>query len=63
MKERAAIVSALVAALMLLVPFAFHTRAKAATVPAACVVDNGPNGAHLQVGYAPNGPTDCTTLP
>jgi hypothetical protein len=28
-----------------------------------CVVVNGPNGAHLQVGYAPAGPASCTQLP
>lgn len=33
------------------------------TVPAACAVVNGPNGAAVQAGYAPNGPSDCTTLP
>jgi hypothetical protein len=31
-------------------------------VPPACVVvDSAP--LHAQVGYAPNGPADCTTLP
>jgi hypothetical protein len=31
-------------------------------VPPACVVvDQDP--VHVQVGYAPNGPEDCTTLP
>ncbi|HUR51890.1 MAG TPA: hypothetical protein VMZ11_07190 [Mycobacteriales bacterium] len=36
--------------------------ATAAPVPPACVVvDQDP--VHLQVGYAPNGPADCTTLP
>ena len=29
----------------------------------ACVVVNGPGGLHLQLGYAPNGPEDCTVLP
>ena len=33
------------------------------SVPAACVVVNGPNGATVQAGVAPNGPGDCTTLP
>lgn len=33
--------------------------------PAAptCVVVNGPNGATLQLGYAPDGPAGCRTLP
>jgi hypothetical protein len=35
----------------------------AGPVAAACVVVNAPGGAHLQVGYAPNGPSDCTVLP
>jgi hypothetical protein len=47
---------------MLAVPFAVHTPAKAAT-PAACIVVNGPNGAHLQVGLAPSGPAGCVALP
>lgn len=63
MRKRVALVSAVVGGLTLVVPFAVHTSAKAATVPAACVVVTGPNGAHLQVGYAPNGPADCTALP
>ncbi|MGH2794905.1 MAG: hypothetical protein ACRDKG_11445 [Actinomycetota bacterium] len=29
----------------------------------ACIVVNGPAGLHLQLGYAPNGPEDCTVLP
>jgi hypothetical protein len=29
--------------------------------PACVVVDQAP--LHAQVGYAPNGPSDCTTLP
>jgi hypothetical protein len=31
-------------------------------VPAACVVVNA-TPLHAQVGYAPNGPSDCTMLP
>ncbi|MCU1587166.1 MAG: hypothetical protein JWN31_659 [Frankiales bacterium] len=34
----------------------------APTVPAACVVVSS-NGAHLQLGLAPNGPDDCIQLP
>ena len=33
------------------------------SVPPACVVVNGPSGVSVQAGYAPNGPSDCTTLP
>jgi hypothetical protein len=35
---------------------------QASPVPPACVVVNAPP-ANVQVGYAPNGPADCTTLP
>jgi hypothetical protein len=31
-------------------------------IPPACVVAHGPSGADLQVGYAPNGPSDCVVL-
>ena len=62
MKKRVAIVSAVAGALMVAVPFAVHTPAKAAT-PAACVVVNGPSGAHVQVGLAPNGDAGCVALP
>ena len=31
-------------------------------IPAACVVVDQPP-VHLQLGYAPNGPDDCTQLP
>ena len=34
----------------------------AGPVPPACVVVDAPP-VHAQVGYAPNGPGDCTTLP
>jgi hypothetical protein len=36
--------------------------ASAGPVPPACVVVDSPP-LHAQVGYAPNGPADCTTLP
>jgi hypothetical protein len=63
MKKRVAIVSAVAGALTLVVPFTVHSSAKAATLPPACVVVNGPGGLHLQAGYAPNGPAGCTALP
>ena len=44
--------------LYLLVPGA-DAKPHAATIPPACVVVNGPNGLTVQVGYAPNGPSDC----
>jgi hypothetical protein len=36
--------------------------ASADPVPAACVVVDA-DPVHAQVGYAPDGPADCTTLP
>ena len=36
--------------------------ASSSAAPAACVVVNGPAGLHLQLGYAPNGPEDCTVI-
>jgi hypothetical protein len=32
-------------------------------LPPACVIVTAPNGVTVQVGYAPNGPGDCTPLP
>lgn len=40
----------------------FAVSASADPVPPACVVVNA-DPVHAQVGYAPNGPSDCTTLP
>jgi hypothetical protein len=58
MKKKVILLALTVAGLA--VPFV--GRAHAATVPAACVAGNvGP--AHLQLGYAPNGPAGCTKLP
>jgi len=34
-----------------------------AAAPAACLVVNGPSGLHLQIGYAPHGPSDCRHIP
>lgn len=49
-------------ALCLVVPAA-QAGTPSATVPPACVVATGPNGVTLQIGYAPNGPADCTHIP
>jgi hypothetical protein len=35
---------------------------QATSVPAACVVVNGPGGATIQAGYAPTGPGGCTQI-
>ena len=40
----------------------FSLSAQADPVPSACVVVDAPP-VHVQVGYAPNGPGDCTALP
>jgi hypothetical protein len=59
MKKKIAVAfAAVAAAVAMLVPVSSHAAA-----PAACVVVNGPSGLHLQVGYAPNGPSDCTHIP
>jgi len=55
-------VSALAAAFPLVIPAAAHAGTSLPTGP-ACVVVNGPNGLHVQVGYAPTGPKGCTPLP
>ena len=41
---------------------ALAAHSSAPPVPPACVVVNA-NGDTLQVGYAPDGPSDCTSLP
>lgn len=40
----------------------FSLSAQADLVPPACVVVDAPP-VHVQVGYAPKGPGDCTALP
>lgn len=44
------------------VPLAATAGSEAASIPAACVVIHGPNGATIQAGYAPTGPTGCTQV-
>lgn len=63
MRMRLIICAAAVAVGAAAVPALAATSSPSPTLPPACVVVNGPNGAHLQVGYAPGGPADCTTLP
>ena len=59
MKKKIAVAFAAVAgAVAMLIPASSN-----AAVPAACLVVNGPSGLHLQVGYAPNGPSDCQHIP
>lgn len=52
------IAGSIVGATLMLLAFS----AKADPIPPACVVVSAPP-ANVQVGYAPNGPGDCTTLP
>ena len=52
-KKLAIAVATAAAALAMLAP----TASRAATP--TCVVVNGPHGFHLQIGYAPNGPSGC----
>jgi tripartite-type tricarboxylate transporter receptor subunit TctC len=57
MKKRVVIAVVVGGAMGTLVPASY---ASAQTqVPPECVVANGPGGATVQVGYAPNGPSDC----
>lgn len=56
-KRLALIVATAAGAIALLVPLS-----SSAQVEPACVVVDGPAGLHLQLGYAPNGPSDCTAL-
>ena len=65
MKRRAllAMTAATVAGGLYLVTPGASTKPHAATtVPAECVVVNGPNGLTIQVGYAPSGPAGCHQL-
>lgn len=48
--------------LYLAMPGASAKSHAATTVPAECVVVNGPNGLTIQVGYAPTGPAGCHQL-
>ncbi|MFY9588529.1 MAG: hypothetical protein WAT66_13845 [Actinomycetota bacterium] len=60
MRKRVALLGvAAAAAVALLVP----VSSSAQQAQPACVVVDGPGGLHLQIGYAPNGPDDCTHLP
>jgi hypothetical protein len=59
MKKLILCLVALAAALALLVPVA----STAAPPPPYCVIVDGPNGFHLQIGFAPNGTDDCTHVP
>jgi hypothetical protein len=64
MRARLVIGGVLLAAAGALAIPAFAAPAPSATtLPAACVVVNGPSGATLQIGYAPTGPSGCTQLP
>lgn len=57
MKKKIAVgIAALAGALAMLVPV--PSRAASPT----CIVINGPQGLHIQVGYAPHGPQDCKVV-
>ena len=49
-------------AIAIAAPLAASANAQAPQASPACIVVNGPNGLHLQVGYAPTGPDGCTQL-
>ena len=60
MKKKLALIAVAAAgAIAMLVP----VSSSAQQAQPACVVVDGPGGLHLQIGYAPNGPDDCTHLP
>jgi hypothetical protein len=63
MRKRVALVLGAAGAITLLAPVAATVTASAASAPPACVVVTGPSGLNLQVGYAPNGPSDCRRIP
>jgi hypothetical protein len=50
------------AGLFLLVPGGPGSKHAATTARPACVVIKAGNGLTIQLGYAPNGPGDCTQL-
>ncbi|HEX4864243.1 MAG TPA: hypothetical protein VFV02_09235 [Acidimicrobiales bacterium] len=50
------------AGIYLLAPVGHTSKHAATTLPPACVVVHGGNGLTIQIGYAPNGPGDCTQL-
>lgn len=62
MKKRIAIAVAAGAALLVTAGATTNLAQAQASSP-ACVVIHGPNGLHLQVGYAPTGPDACTQIP
>lgn len=56
-KKIAIAIATVAAAIAMLAPATSH-----AATP-TCLVINGPGGFHLQIGYAPHGPSDCQQLP
>lgn len=50
------------AGIYLLAPVGHPAKHASTTLPPACVVLNGGHGLTIQIGYAPNGPRDCTQL-
>ncbi len=56
--SRRALITVVAGATVALAPLS----AFADPVPPACVVVNA-EPVHVQAGYAPNGPSDCTSLP
>ena len=55
-KKIAVAVASVAAAIAMLAPATSHAATQ------TCLVVNGPNGFHLQVGYAPHGPSDCKVV-
>ncbi len=56
-RKMAVALATVAAALAMLAPATSH-----AATP-TCIVVDGPSGFHLQIGYAPHGPSDCKHTP
>ena len=53
---------AIAGGIYLVAPVGHPTKHAATALPPACVVLNVGNGLTVQLGYAPNGPGNCTQL-
>ena len=62
MRKRIVLACLAGAAITIAAPLAASANAQTAPASPACVVVNGPNGLHLQIGYAPTGPDGCIQL-
>jgi hypothetical protein len=63
MRARLVIAGVVAAAAAAAVPALATAEPVTPDLPPACVVVTAPGGVNLQVGLAPNGPSDCTRIP